>query len=215
MKLVLCTFLLIALIWISQAATGVDLSQRFSKTTFECIKKSGHSLAVVRGFQSFGAVDPNAVTNLKEAKEAGLTTDIYMFPCVGKSASSQASALAAGISSSLYGKVWVDVEKNPSSGCGWKSASENCAFLESLVSSLKSHGLHVGVYASSYQWETIFGSKSACAKFTGEPLWYAHYDNKASFSDFTAFGGWSKPHMKQYKGDTTLCGAGVDLNYYA
>lgn len=60
------------------------------------------------------------------------------------------------------------------------------------------------------------GSRSACAKFTDVPLWYAHYDNVASFSDWSSvsFGGWSKPAIKQYKGDTTLCGAGVDLNFY-
>lgn len=43
---------------------------------------------------------------------------------------------------------------------------------------------------------------------------YAHYDGKPSFSDFRPFGGWSKPAIKQYAGDKTECGAGVDLNYY-
>ena len=43
---------------------------------------------------------------------------------------------------------------------------------------------------------------------------YAHYDNDPSFSDFKPFGGWSKPSIKQYAGDKTVCGAGVDLNFY-
>lgn len=43
---------------------------------------------------------------------------------------------------------------------------------------------------------------------------YAHYDGNPSFSDFRPFGGWSKPAIKQYAGDKTECGAGVDLNYY-
>ena len=34
---------------------------------------------------------------------------------------------------------------------------------------------------------------------------YAHYDNKASFSDFSSFGGWKSPHAKQYQGDVTQC----------
>lgn len=46
------------------------------------------------------------------------------------------------------------------------------------------------------------------------PLWYAHYDGSASFSDFRPFGGWSHPAIKQYRGDATVCGVGVDLNYY-
>ena len=33
---------------------------------------------------SYGAVDTNAITTLKSAKAAGLITDIYHFPCVGK-----------------------------------------------------------------------------------------------------------------------------------
>ncbi len=42
---------------------------------------------------------------------------------------------------------------------------------------------------------------------------YAHYDNSASFSDFSSFGGWKSPHVKQYAGDTTQCSMGVDKNY--
>jgi len=38
-------------------------------------------------------------------------------------------------------------------------------------------------------------------------------DDSPSFSDFSAFGGWSSPTVKQYKGDTTLCSMGVDENY--
>lgn len=36
-------------------------------------------------------------------------------------------------------------------------------------------------------------------------LRYAHYDGKATFSDFSSFGGWSAPHAKQYNGDVTVC----------
>ena len=42
----------------------------------------------------------------------------------------------------------------------------------------------------------------------------AHYDGNPSYSDFEAFGGWSKPSIKQYLGDKTSCGAGIDYNYY-
>ena len=63
-------------------------------------------------------------------------------------------------------------------------------------------------------WQSIMGSNNACPGVANVQLSYAHYDGSASFSDFKAFGGWTKPAIKQYKGDTTLCGAGVDLNYY-
>jgi len=64
-------------------------------------------------------------------------------------------------------------------------------------------------------WQSIFGSFTGCHTVTSQQLWYAHYNDKTAFSDFTAVGGWKKPHMKQYKGDNTLCGAGVDKNYVA
>ena len=48
-----------------------------------------------------------------------------------------------------YGMVWVDVESNPSSGCGWgTNYDNNCEFLRQLIQRLKDHGLNVGVYAS-------------------------------------------------------------------
>lgn len=61
-----------------------------------------------------------------------------------------------------------------------------------------------GVYSSSSQWSAIFGSTSY-SYGSNLPLWYAHYDNSASFSDFKAFGGWTSPHAKQYAGDVTQC----------
>jgi hypothetical protein len=42
----------------------------------------------------------------------------------------------------------------------------------------------------------------------------AHYDNSPSFGDFRSFGGWTRPAIKQYVGDASLCGIGVDKNWY-
>lgn len=33
-------------------------------------------------------------------------------------------------------------------------------------------------------------------------------------SDFSPFGGWSSPAIKQYDGTNDLCGFGVDSNWY-
>ena len=68
-----------------------------------------------------------------------------------------------------------------------------------------------GIYSSSSQWSPIMGGTS---QFSQYPLWYAHYDNNPSFSDFSPFGGWSSPAIKQYAGDVSFCSAGVDKNYY-
>jgi hypothetical protein len=180
------------------------------------MKSNGYSFAIIRGYCSYGGPDANVVQGLKNAKAAGLITDIYMFPCRGKSATAQVDDMVAHIDGSLYGMVWIDVETNPSSGCSWSGhdSASNCQFLTDIINRIKSHGKVPAIYATRYMWQSIFGSFTACPSVASQQLWYAHYDNSASFSDFQAFGGWTKPAIKQFQGDTTLCGAGVDKNYY-
>lgn len=190
------------------ATLGVDVSQYTN--VFSCLVSSGYSFAIVRGYQSSGNVDPNVVANIKNAKAAGMAhVDVYMFPCVpcGNPAG-QASALVSAIKGQGYGTIWVDIETY-----AWSSnLASNQNFITSMVNQLKALGQTVGIYSSYYNWQSIVGLNWAgCSSL---PLWYAHYDNSPSFSDFTAFGGWKTPSIKQYAGDKTVCGAGVDLNYY-
>ena len=191
---------------------GVDVSQPFSTSTYQCMKNNGVVFSIIRGYCSYGGVDSHAVAGLQAAKAAGLITDIYMFPCRGKSASAQVNEMFNSISSSLFGMVWIDVETNPSSGCGW--TGDNCGYITELVNAIKAHGKVPGIYSSQYMWTTIMGGRYNCPSLASQQLWYAHYDNSPSFSDFASFGGWSHPNIKQYAGDTTLCGAGIDYDYY-
>ena len=208
--------LLSQLCFVGMSVLGVDISQLFSVSTYQCMKNNGVRFAIPRGYCSFGGVDSHVKENLANAKSAGLITDIYMFPCRSKDPSTQVSQMMSAISGSLYGMVWIDVETNPSPGCSWSghSGSSNCDYVNQIAAAIKKNGKNVGIYASSYMWQTIMGSTGACTSANAHQLWYAHYDGSASFSDYKQIGGWSKPSIKQYKGDTTLCGAGVDLNYY-
>ncbi len=92
-----------------EAVLGVDVSQLFTTATYQCMKSSGYTFAILRGYCSYGGVDHNVVQGLRNAKAAGLITDIYMFPCRGKSAQAQVDEMFAGIDSSLYGMIWIDV----------------------------------------------------------------------------------------------------------
>ena len=94
--------------------------------------------------------------------------------------------------------------------------ASNCDYLQQLVSAVKANKGVPGIYSSEYEWETVMGSRYACTEVSAIPLWYAHYDNNPSFSDWssTIFGGWKSPAIKQYKGDITKCGAGIDEDYY-
>eukprot|EP00347_Sterkiella_histriomuscorum_P023175 403335663 len=201
----------------TQATQGIDISQLVSTSGWQCLKNAGYSFAIPRAWCSYGGFDKNAVTNIHNAKAAGIPfVDVYMFPCRGKSASQQVADLISNLGSASYGQIWVDVETNPSSGCSWASYSgaSNCQYLSETISAIKSHGKVPGIYSNYYMWESIMGGAGACSALSGVTLWYAHYDNSASFSDFKSFGGWSRPNIKQFKGDTTACGVGVDLNYY-
>ena len=119
-------------------------------------------------------------------------------------------------SGKMFGQVWLDIEDNPSSGCSWYSysTSSNCEFLQELISAVQSHGITVGVYTSEYEWENTMGSLSACPEASSVQLWYAHYDGSRTFSDYVRIGGWSSPAIKQFLGDRSACGVGIDLNWY-
>ena len=84
-----------------------------------------------------------------------------------------------------------------------------------IINGIETRGKKCGIYTSRFMWENIVGSRYGCKQAAQKAqLWYAHYDDDPSFSDFGPFGGWKLPNIKQYKGDTKVCGASVDLNYY-
>lgn len=200
------------------ASNGIDLSTLTSAESFQCLVDTQNvTFAVIRGYRSYGAVDPNVKANLKNAQDAGIYfVDVYQFPCRGKSPVDQANELIDHLGSDDYGYIWIDVETNSSPGCSWAASTpeDNCNFLEQMVNQITKRGKSPGIYASTYMWNQIMGSASACQKFKSLPLWYAHYDKIQSFDDFVPFGGWTKPNYKQYQGTTQLCNTGVDLNWY-
>ncbi|KAL5477262.1 hypothetical protein EMCRGX_G024031 [Ephydatia muelleri] len=191
---------------------GVDVSTLVSESDFTCLKANGFEFAIVRGFQSNGVPDSNAPTTIANARAAGIPyVDAYLFPCprCSSSAATQVASMVDKLSGSNYGMIWLDIE---GSQYWLGSYSENQKFFEELLSAAASHK-STGVYASESQWVEIMGSSS----YTGgaaHPLWYPHYDDNPSFSDFAPFGGWKTPNIKQYSDTATVCGVGIDRNWY-
>jgi hypothetical protein len=198
----------------SNGNEGLDFATAISSSTMSCMASS-YSFVIPRGYRSSGSVDSNACSNIKTAKAAGIKkADSYMFPCptCSKSATTQVGEMVNNLNSNCKrewsGRVWLDIEGSQY----WKgSSSANKAFYEELVGACKKKAT-CGVYSSASQWSALFGS-SSYSYGSDLPLWYAHYDNKPSFSDYSAFGGWSKPFAKQYAGDVTACSTDVDKNY--
>ncbi|KAL5506386.1 hypothetical protein EMCRGX_G008011 [Ephydatia muelleri] len=190
---------------------GVDVSSPYSQDTFACLLDNGYTVAIVRAYQSTGNPDPNAPQTIANAWAAGLNhVDAYLFPCpqCDQSAAQQVDEMVNSLGGTPYGMIWLDIE-----GAEYwlGDYSSNQAFFEELLSAALSQK-STGVYASAYQWSSIFGSDYTGGG--GTDLWYAHYDGNAGFDDFSPFGPWSSPNMKQFAGDASVCGADVDLDWY-
>ncbi len=227
----LSLIILLAFIVAAFATKGVDVSQLTSSSSWSCAKSNGYSFAIVRVYKSTGAADSNGPANINNAWNAGFAhVDGYIFPCyscgnAAKQVDDTISYLAnhaiiakgeneiidASYNTTTgvkYGMLWFDIEGSSY----WSTTkSNNVNFLQAMVNEAKAKGVSVGIYSSASQWSAIMGSNS---QFSSLPLWYAHYDNNPSYSDFSSFGGWTKPAMKQYYGDASFCSAGWDKNYY-
>lgn len=199
----------------SSSTQGLDISASLSSSTASCFVSSGYSYIVPRGYQSTGNVDSHVCTSLNSAYSAGFKTrDTYLFPCptCSKSAATQVSELVSYLTSNCKtawsGRIWLDIEGTQY----WMSStSSNQAWYQQLQDACSSSGARCGVYTSANSWNGIFGSSFTYGSKLA--LWYAHYDNNPSFSDFASFGGWASPHAKQYAGDASVCSFGVDKNY--
>jgi GH25 family lysozyme M1 (1,4-beta-N-acetylmuramidase) len=215
-----CLLVLMALVAstkLAHAELGVDVSDAVVPSQWQCLNQGGYSFAVIRCWCSFGNVDTNCPHTIYNAQAAGVNDiDVYLFPCAGQSASAQVNSMYSYLdqfnATDKYGTIWMDIETNPSRGCGWGSdTGSNCQFIAELLSAAANVGKRAGIYASQYMWSQIAGSD--CTVGAQHPLWYAHYDGNPSFSDFRPFGGWSHPTIKQYADSGAGCGVGADLNF--
>ncbi|ELR21707.1 glycosyl hydrolase [Acanthamoeba castellanii str. Neff] len=196
MKSVLFALVLCSLIAASFATYGVDVSQETLPSAWSCLKQNGYSFGIVRAYLSIGQVDSVGPHTIYNAWAGGMShVDVYMFPCpqCGKSAATQVQEAVQNLRNynCQYGMFWFDIEGSQY----WNDVASNRAWLTEAVNQALSMGQTVGIYTSQYQWSSIMGSWTGASRF---PLWYAHYDNNPSFSDFSPFGGWNQPAIKQY-----------------
>lgn len=185
---------------------------------------------------SYGGFDDNAPPTIANAWAANMNNvDAYLFPCAGKDPTdqvrfptrptdvcgplmhhhAQANDYAKNMNdnSVKWTTTWLDIETNPSSGCGWSDDTDsNCQFIQTLASAVASAtGQNVGIYASAYMWGSIAGS--GCTQLSNLPLWFADYDGVPGPQGFSPFGGWSDFAMKQYDETGSQCGVSYDDNY--
>ena len=111
----------------------------------------------------------------------------------------------------FFGDIWLDVEGKQYWTDDCETNLENLeTLLTLLVSATTVH--QIGVYASEHGWlDLMCGMYTPFASLVN--LWYPHYDNNYAFSDYHGYGGWHRPHMKQYVGSYSgACNASVDIS---
>lgn len=82
MKYLFKTLLVLGLVTLTLSSKAFDLAGTFNN--FTCMRNLGYSLAIIRAYHSYGAIDITAKDNIQRSNNAGLATDVYMFPCRGK-----------------------------------------------------------------------------------------------------------------------------------
>lgn len=209
-------------------AWGIDVSRPLTPADAACLTATTNvSFVIPRAWFSDGSgFDSNAAVTYHSAVDAGLDAHVYMFPCsYGEDPVSQVNQLLGNLTAhnmSGVTRIWFDVETNPSVTCGWKAGDKpgNCKWLLSLAAAAEASPWRAwGVYSSLHMWtELVADAATDCpfaTQFPAFPLWYPHYEAPAnpSFSDFTPFGGWSTPAIKQYADTHTVCGVGTDSNW--
>ncbi len=194
---------------------GADVSTPVSVAQWQAlIGENSVSFGIVRCYESSGGVDPNAPASVQSGWAAGLSgVDVYHFPSLGVAAATQVQQAVSALQTAgaKFGSYWFDVE----CGAGWSTTdlASNATFLSALIAAAEALGLTVGIYTSAGEWCQIIAP--GVSTFGAYPLWYAEYETppNASFSDFTPFGGWTQPAMKQFNGDQCTAGVGFDGNW--
>jgi len=217
MKLLISVCLL-ALVCPSLATLGLDVSagicQSMSQSTWNCLAGT-YGFAVIQTFEGGFGFNSAIGTCVSEAHAAGIQyVDVYIFMCPNCKGNTPASSAVTGIINSLngvaFGMVWFDIEQ--CEGC-WNDAESNADFIGEAVNTAVSMlgGSRIGIYSNAYEWGQVVGGWEGVSSF---PLWYADYDGEQNYNDFSPFGGWTQPNIKQYAGDEGECGVDIDENWY-
>ncbi|KAL0222774.1 hypothetical protein P9112_002164 [Eukaryota sp. TZLM1-RC] len=215
------TFLFALLVAVALATRGWDLSHfqgAVSESSLKCLKDNGYVFGIILSQKSSGGKNTYAPGVYRRAKKVGIkNVDFYIFPHVKEDAAVQARRQVQWLKSEgvlTNNMLWIDIEAKQ---LFLPTPAQNVAFLKKMIAEIdrlyKGCGKStcVGIYANKYQWTNIMGNNSEFSKYA---LWYPHYDNNPSFSDWVPFAGWRYPAIKQYKGTTDICGTQIDKNFY-
>jgi len=190
---------------------GVDVSQPYGTDAFACLKALNLRFAIIRCYESVGQVDPACAGSVASAHAGGVdSVHAYMFPCptCGNARGQVTDLLNYWIANNVdVQRLWFDIEGTQY----WMGQGDNQQFYRELIDACAGLGLVCGVYSSASQWNPIFGGGFSYG--ANLPLWYADYDGEPSFDDFSGFGGWGAPTIKQFTDQGSKCGVSYDISW--
>lgn len=196
---------------------GLDMVTPLDASHMSCLKAHGYDFVIPRGHRSTGVIDNNYIATVQAARAAGLNyTGVYHFPCptCPMSAAAQVQQLVTSFkqNNAMPDMLWLDVEGTQY----WlKNDAKNQQWFTDYFAAAVASGVPFGVYSNHREWTSIFGSLTFTVPgLPSHPLWYARYNYLPTPYDYTAFGGWVKPNMKQYLDNKSLCAVEMDMNVF-
>ena len=199
---------------------GLDTGDLVALSDLKSAYKEGFVHVVFRGYQEVGKgrVDPNFLTNYRNAKTAKMSVDAFWFPCSGKERNckpyeQQVIELLDYIKvhDMDINRVWLDYELSGTDNYNYgRTNGGNLAQAKEMAAALEKHYPRFGIYCSPGEWFNMFGSFGAVVN-NKVPLWWASWDDKSSYEEmkhvFPAFGGWTDENLivgKQYTNESSL-----------
>ncbi|VDL76652.1 unnamed protein product [Nippostrongylus brasiliensis] len=197
-------------------ASAFDTYMTVTFSQFKCLKNIGFKVAFVRGYSDTqgGRVDYDVAANVQNATAAGLGAEVYMEPAPTstKPGGTQLDELYYMLKNNniILRSIWLKV----STPQIWTTnKNTNVAYMNSVLVRAMQYGISVGIYTSSYDWSQITGG----ATVNNVMLWYWNVNGQgvggetpANYHDFSPFGGWSAPSVKQYAQDLYTCGTYIN-----
>ncbi|KHJ84997.1 hypothetical protein OESDEN_15282, partial [Oesophagostomum dentatum] len=202
-------------------AYAVDLDSATSYQAFSCMKSYGYRAVFIRGYNpsGMGSFDLNCVSNVRNANQAGLGTEVFMTPQPRstKRGSQQFLELYQGLKNAnmQVNTIWLQV----TSPINWDTnRQQNINFLNEIISTANSYGVRIGFYTNAYDWNQILGT----ATVDNAMLWYWNVygggvsgETAPNFDDFRQFAKFTRPVAKQFGQVEYLCGVQVNRDVYA
>lgn len=214
---------------LASAMVGFDTSLQdcndylFHQSYWNCFANNGFQFAVLQAAQGGNGMTAKIAQCVQNAVDNGFYISLYGWFCPVCYGMEDGYSFAKKLIVDLkniglypgqnYTYFYVDIEDcDPDDNC-WLNYTTNQAYVKSVVRGLQDGGASVGLYASQYEWNKLFGSVQwSDPALANLPIWYPNWNGQEDLNGFYPFGGYVTPHMHQFADSCSVC-YNVDQDY--